>query len=81
MGVLWFFLGVLEHLLAPSYRRPCIYRPLQGSNWGGMRGDGIPLVKKKNKKHPLCKTTIPPNHPPWIINFVYYVKMIMHITC
>ncbi len=31
----------------------------QGLNWGGMRGDGIPLVKKNDKKHPLCKTTIP----------------------
>ncbi len=24
MGVLWFFLGVLEHLLAPPLRRPCL---------------------------------------------------------
>ncbi len=32
---------------------------MQGSNWGGMRGDGIPLVEKNDKKHPLCKTTIP----------------------
>ncbi len=40
-----------------------------------MMGDGIPLVKKKNdKKHPLCKTTIPPYHLLWIIKLVYYVK-------
>ncbi len=53
----------------------------QGSNWGGMWGDGIPLVEKNDKKHPLCKTTIPPYHPLWIINFVYYVKLIMHMKC
>ncbi len=40
-----------------------------------MMGDGIPLVeKKKDKKHPLCKTTIPPYHLLWIIKLVYYVK-------
>ncbi len=25
--------------------------------------------------------TIPPYHPLWIINFVYYVKLIMHMKC
>ncbi len=53
----------------------------QGSNWGGVRGDGIPLVENNDKKHPLCKTTVFPYHPLWIIHFVYYVKLIMHMKC
>ncbi len=27
---------------------------------GGIRGDGIPPVEKKYKKHPICKTTVSP---------------------
>ncbi len=26
---------------------------------GGCGGDGIPLVEKNDKKHPLCKKTLP----------------------
>ncbi len=48
---------------------------------GGGGGGGISLVGKNDKKHPLCKTTIPPYHPLCIINFVYYVKRIMHMKC
>ncbi len=41
--------------------------------------DGIPLVEKNYKKHPLCKTTIPPYHPLWIINFVYVRYVCLYV--
>ncbi len=46
---------------------------------GGLRGDGIPLVEKNDKTQHLFKTTILPYHPLYIINLVYYVKLIMHM--
>ncbi len=42
----------------------CIYTGL------GLRGGGIPLMEKNDKKHHLCKTSIPPHHPLFIINLV-----------
>ncbi len=48
----------------------------QGSNWGGMRGG-----RKQWQKASPCKTTVFPYHPLWIIHFVYYVKLIMHMKC
>ncbi len=47
-----------------------------------LRGDAggyHPPDQKNDQKHPLCKTTIPLTI--WIIHFVYYVKLIMHMKC
>ncbi len=80
---LFFYVHILyTHTHTHTHFYIYIYIYIQGSNWGGMRGGGgIPLVEKNYKKHPLCKATIPPYHPLWIINFVYYVKRIMHMKC
>ncbi len=55
--VCWHYAGQnCQHKIYYYSLATVLFTYRQGSNWGGMRGDGIPLVEKNDKKTPSSLT-------------------------